>query len=173
MTGDILKWFYDLPTGALMRDVAFMFPMMETLHFLGLSALVGSIAIVDLRILGVGRAMPFGPMLRLIPLAVAGLVINIVSGFFMFTTDPYMYWPNPAFRIKLVLVLIAAANALWFMYAEQRKIAALGIDERPDTSARVVALVSIILWILIILLGRLLPTYEGASSIFDVFIGYE
>jgi hypothetical protein len=173
VTGDILKWFYDLPTGALMRDVAFMFPMMETLHFLGLSALVGSIAIVDLRILGVGRAMPFGPMLRLIPLAVAGLVINIVSGFFMFTTDPYMYWPNPAFRIKLVLVLIAAANALWFMYAEQRKIAALGIDERPDTSARVVALVSIILWILIILLGRLLPTYEGASSIFDVFIGYE
>lgn len=173
MTGDILKWFYDLPTGALMRDVAFMFPMMETLHFLGLSALVGSIAIVDLRILSVGRAMPFGPMLRLIPLAVAGLVINIVSGFFMFTTDPYMYWPNPAFRIKLVLVLIAAANALWFMYAEQRKIAALGIDERPDTSARVVALVSIILWILIILLGRLLPTYEGASSIFDVFIGYE
>lgn len=173
MTGDILKWFYDLPTGALMRDVAFMFPMMETLHFLGLSTLVGSIAIVDLRILGVGRAMPFGPMLRLIPLAVAGLVINIVSGFFMFTTDPYMYWPNPAFRIKLVLVLIAAANALWFMYAEQRKIAALGIDERPDTSARVVALVSIILWILIILLGRLLPTYEGASSIFDVFIGYE
>jgi hypothetical protein len=173
VTGDILKWFYDLPTGALMRDVAFMFPMMETLHFLGLSALVGSIAIVDLRILGVGRAMPFGPMLRLIPLAVAGLVINIVSGFFMFTTDPYMYWPNPAFRIKLVLVLIAAANALWFMYAEQRKIAALGIDERPDTSARVVALVSIILWILIILLGRLLPTYEGASSIFDIFIGYE
>lgn len=173
MTGDILEWFYDLPTGALMRDVAFMFPMMETLHFLGLSALVGSIAIVDLRILGVGRAMPFGPMLRLIPLAVAGLVINIVSGFFMFTTDPYMYWPNPAFRIKMVLVLIAAANALWFMVAEQRKIAALGIDERPDTSARMVALVSIILWILIILLGRLLPTYEGASSIFDIFIGYE
>jgi hypothetical protein len=173
VTDDILKWFYDLPTGALMRDVAFMFPTMETLHFLGLSALVGSIAIVDLRILGVGRAMPFGPMLRLIPLAVAGLVINIVSGFFMFTTDPYMYWPNPAFRIKMVLVLIAAANALWFMVAEQRKIAALGIDERPDTSARVVALVSIMLWILIILLGRLLPTYEGASSIFDVFIGYE
>jgi hypothetical protein len=173
VTGDILKWLYDLPTGALMRDVAFMFPMMETLHFLGLSALVGSIAIVDLRVLGVGRAMPFGPMLRLIPVAIAGLVINIVSGFFMFTTDPYIYWPNPAFRIKMALVAIAAVNALWFLFAEQRKIEVLGIDERTDTSARLVALVSIILWILIILLGRLLPTYEGASSIFDVFIGYE
>jgi uncharacterized membrane-anchored protein len=173
VTGDILKWLYDLPTGALMRDVAFMFPMMETLHFLGLSTLVGSIAIVDLRILGVGRAMPFEPMLRLIPLAIAGLVINIVSGFFMFTTDPYMYWPNPAFRIKMVLVLIAAANALWFMYAEQRKIAALDSEKRPDTSVRIVALISIILWVLIILLGRLLPTYEGASSIFDIFISYE
>jgi hypothetical protein len=172
VTGDILSWLYDLPTGALMREVAIMFPMMETLHFLGLSALVGSTAIVDLRVLGVGRSMPFGPMLRLIPLAIAGLLINIVSGFFMFTTDPFMYWPNPAFRFKMVLVAIAAANALWFLFAEHRKIAALGIDERPDRSARLVALASIILWILVILLGRLLPTYEGASSIFDIFISY-
>jgi hypothetical protein len=172
VTDDILSWFYNLPAGALMRDIAFMFPVMETLHFLGLSALVGSIAIVDLRVLGVGRAMPFRPMLRLVPVAIAGLLINTVSGFFMFTSDPYMYWPNPAFRFKMALVAIAAANALWFMFAEHHKIAALDIDQRPRTAAKVVSLTSVILWILIILLGRLLPTYEGASSIFDFFIDY-
>ena len=98
---DILHWFRDTSLGAAVRHSRWMFATGETFHFLGLSLLVGGILIVDLRLLGFLRHISMRSALSFLPFAIIGFVINLLTGILFFTADPMMYWPNPAFRLKM------------------------------------------------------------------------
>ena len=70
-------------------------PMAESIHFLGLSMLVGCIGMFDLRLLGIGKRIPIAALHKLIPLGLTGFAINITSGSLFLLTEPDQYIYNP------------------------------------------------------------------------------
>ena len=159
-----LTWIRATPLGEAMRETPGLFPASEMAHFIGLSLLLGVMIVVDLRILGVFRQTSYASVLKLLPLAVVGFVINLVSGVFFIAANPFLYSTNPAFYVKLVVILLGGLNALWFTFAEHRQIAGLPSDAMAPLPARVMAGASLGMWVLVILLGRLLPTFAAVAG---------
>jgi hypothetical protein len=163
---EVLQWIKDLPIGAAVRQSRWLFALGETLHFIGLCLMVGGLLIVDLRLLGYVRRIPMQAALAFLPFVIVGFLINLATGIEFFMTDPFMYWPNPAFKLKMFMVLLGGANALVFTVMEHRHVLVLGKDEHASPLARVTAGGSLAIWFCVILLGRLLPTFEGSTSFF-------
>ena len=163
---DILHWIRDTWLGATVRESRWIFASGEILHFVGLSLLVGGILIVDLRLLGFIRRVPIRAALAFLPFVIAGFLINLLTGIVFFSADPMMYWPSPAFKLKMCLILLAGLNALVFIVMAQRKTLSLRDDESTGTLAKVTAGLSLSLWLCVLLLGRLLPAFEGSTSFF-------
>ena len=161
---DILHWIRDTSLDVAVRQSRWMFATGETLHFLGLSLLVGGILIVDLRILGFLRNISMRSALSFLPFVIIGFVINMLTGILFFAADPMMYWPNPAFKLKMSLILLAGLNALVFTLFEHRRALAIGEDDQATAVMKVSAGLSLTFWLLVLLLGRLLPAFEGSTS---------
>jgi hypothetical protein len=163
---EVLHWIKDMPLGATVRQSRWLFGAGETLHFFGLCLMVGGLLIVDLRLLGYIRRIPMRAALAFLPFVIAGFLINLATGIEFFMTDPLMYWPNPAFKLKMFLVLLGGLNALVFTVMEHRHVLVMGDDEDTSTFTKVTAGLSLGLWLCVILLGRLLPTFEGSTNFF-------
>jgi len=161
-----LEFFNDLPWGALARNQQGVFYVCEALHFVGLSLLLGALLVVDLRLMGLWRSIRLADAFVWMRWALVGFAINAVTGFVMFCADPYNYWTNSAFHIKMILIVLAGANLLWFLMIERRRV--LALPEGADTSAttKVSAALSLLLWVAIIIMGRLLPSFEGDGGLF-------
>jgi uncharacterized membrane protein len=145
------------------RQVMFMpwtWPAVESIHFLGLTLLFGSIGAWDLRLLGVGRGVPVAAFHRLIPFAVLGFAINVVSGigFLMAAPDQYIY--NPAFHLKMLLVAVAGLNVLVFYVTIFRRVQDLGPAEPTPLGATLSGAVSLACWMGVIVCGRMITFYR-------------
>ena len=139
-----------------------LWPLLEIIHFIGLSLLLGAMLLVDLRLAGFLRQIDIMSTHRLLPWAVIGFGMNLASGFLFFMGDPGRYSINIGFQIKMVLVLIAGLNVLVFALKINPVIASW--DPHGDTSgfAKSVAWISLAAWIGVLLLGRLIP-YIGTG----------
>ncbi len=139
-----------------------LWPLLEIIHFIGLSLLLGSMLLVDLRLAGFLRQIDIMSTHRLLPWAAIGFGMNLASGFLFFMGDPGRYSINIGFQIKMVLVLIAGLNVLIFALKINPVIASW--DPHGDTSgfAKTVAWVSLATWTGVLLLGRLIP-YIGTG----------
>jgi len=157
----ILAWVADTELAHLASHTRWVFAAAQSVHFMGLSLLLGSVTVLDLRILGWLRQIRIERLLSLIPLALGGFAIQALTGFVMFSAEPSRYWKNPGFRIKMALLVVAGLNALWFWLLEHRKLAALGGNDSAGLSARLVAATSIAIWIAVITFGRFIPYLDG------------
>lgn len=146
--------------GQVMRDSVWLFPMAEILHFMGLSLLIGSLLVVDFRLLGFARNFPVAAVYRFLPLALAGFGINLVTGTMFFFSDPFRYYPNIAFRIKMLLIVLAGLNALYFAMMVRGKSAGAGGGGEAGTDIKTVSTLSFLFWIGVIILGRFIPYVE-------------
>jgi uncharacterized membrane protein len=135
-----------------------VWPVLETLHFLGLILIVGAIGALNLRLLGFVKDLPVAPLHRLLPLGIAGLVVNIITGVLFFIGMPFFYAWNPLFHLKMAAVVVAGTILLLFNCTSAfRGWAKLGRDEEPPAFAKFIAASSLLLWLAIIVLGRYLP----------------
>jgi hypothetical protein len=157
------------PIATFMRT-AWGWPMMESLHFMSLSLLVGPIAVFDLRLLGVGSRMPMAAARRLVNWGLAGFALSILTGLTFLLTEPDQYIYNPAFHLKVLFIAIAGANAGLFailpfgrQLARHRGFAATAgklPNRAVPVSARVIAAISLTLWVSVIVAGRLITFYR-------------
>ncbi len=138
-----------------------LFPLLETLHFIGLAMLVGGIAALDLRVLGIGKGLFVQPFHKLLPIVFVGFAINLVSGVLFFLADPVGYGNNTAFRVKMVLVLLAGLNALWFEFSVAKDVAAWGPETDASSRAKLICGLSLVLWAGIIVAGRMMPSFTA------------
>ena len=137
---------------------AWIWPACEALHFVGLAFLVGVIGIVDLRMLGVAKFLPIGPLHRLIPWGVLGFSINAITGFLFFAGDPFQYIHNIAFQLKILFIFLTGVNIVVFYLTGIFRVAeAMGPGEDPPASAKIIAGTSLFLWFGVMYLGRMLP----------------
>lgn len=141
---------------------AWTWPIMEILHFIGLSLLLGAMLIVDLRMAGFFRRINIVATHKLLPWAVAGFGINLVTGILFVMGDPARYTANIGFRWKMVLVLIAGLNALWFWFRINPVMKTWEPHGDTPLVAKTIALVSLAVWFGVLLLGRLIP-YVGTG----------
>jgi hypothetical protein len=138
---------------AFVLDNPWVWPICEVLHFVGLCLLFGVVLLVNLRLLGVVRGVSAADINRLLPWAMAGLAINIVTGMLFFLASPEQYTQNPAFVWKIGVMLIAGVALLYPTMAPQ---------DRAPVTGKIIAAGSICLWIGVIFLGRYLP-YLGSE----------
>jgi len=160
----ILVWIHDTAYGALMRDVTWMFPTFQALHLIGMTVLVGIIGIIDLRVLGFAKSLPLAPLHRLIPIAIGAFALNLITGVGFFASEPYSFAVVWAFRIKMLLVLLAGLNALWFEISIAPHIDELGAGADASRLAKGISLASLIFWVAIIFAGRFIA-FEGTGSL--------
>jgi hypothetical protein len=130
--------------------------LLEGTHVLTLMLFAGTILFVDLRLLGLAfRSVPISRISRaLLPYTVAGLVIIFVTGILVFFAKPLEYYHNFAFRVKLVLLLVAVANIAWFHFKVQTGEGEWDRAERPPLRVRAAGAVSILVWVAVIATGR-------------------
>ncbi len=160
MDHPVLQWIHDSWLGESGRLVVWVFPMAEALHFIGLCLLVGLVGLIDLRLLGVARRLPVEAMHALVPWALAGFVLTILTGSTFFAVDPFRYYVIALFWIKMLLIVVAGVNLLLYRVVVVPEVETWGAGAEASTVAKAIATVSLILWVAIISAGRLIPYFE-------------
>ena len=148
------------PPGVWVRHSVWGWPVLESLHFMGMSVLIGTIGLFDLRLLGFARGVPYAALHRLIPLGIAAYSLNMVTGFFFLSGMPDQYLWNPAFRFKVLFMAVAGLNVLFFYSRVFTRLQKLPPDSTPPFSARVAGAVSLTMWIGVMSAGRLLTFFR-------------
>jgi hypothetical protein len=132
-----------------------VFPIVESVHIVSFALLVGAIAVVDARLLGLLRHQALAPLLRsALPIALAGFAGAVASGTLLFVADAGELLGNRAFAAKLALLSVAGLNAAWFHASATRE--ALRTDGAPTATMRAAGAVSLLVWIATIVAGRLI-----------------
>jgi uncharacterized membrane protein len=136
---------------------------MMDLHFLGLVLLIGAVGALDLRIMGFARQLPLGPLHGLVPWALGGFGINVVTGLLAFIGMPEFYTLDYAFWVKLLAILLLGVNAAaFYLTGVFGGVKDLGPGEDAPLSAKLVAASSLILWFAVIILGRYIQYYQDS-----------
>ena len=162
--GPFQMWLHD----TLLRGTAvaaFMrtdwgWPTIESVHFIGLTLLFGTIAVWDLRLLGMAKRIPLAEFHRLIPFAVVGFAINAASGSMFLMTEPNQYLYNPAFHFKVLLFALAGLNVLIFYAFVFRRFGGLAAGVDGARVVKIFGAVSLACWIGVIICGRLITFYR-------------
>lgn len=134
-----------------------LWPLLEILHFLGLSLLLGALIIIDLRMAGFFRGIDIRATHSLLPWVFVGFTLNLVTGVLFFYGDPFRYAMHTGFQIKMGLVVLAGLNALWYWWKLHPVIDSWAPDIDPPPLAKAIALISLVTWAGVLLMGRLIP----------------
>jgi uncharacterized membrane protein len=137
-----------------------MWPTLETLHFVGLSLLFTTVLIVNLRLLGMIKVVPYAAVYQLLPIGMLGFAINLITGMLFFVGIPAQYNANPVFYWKIVFVLLAGLNTTYFMLADDTWRAQSGVP--APAGARVAAASAIFIWVAVLYCGHMLPFIGNA-----------
>ena len=138
------------------RDSLYLFPLIESSHVIGLTMVFGTIAIIDLRLLGIASAhRPFTRIANdVLKWTWAAFALTVTTGLLMFITNAGIYYQNFYFRTKMALLLLAGINVLMFEVTAGRSVHRWDKDEAAPLAGKTVAAVSLVLWITIIFMGR-------------------
>jgi len=141
-----------------MVNLKWGWPASETVHFIGLSLLFGVVLLVDLRMLGFLKGIPYSALHRLLPWGMIGFGVNVMTGMLFFIgAPPDFYVNNPVFIWKIALILVAGANALYFTVVDH--VWAVGAGDTPPMGSRIAAASGIVLWVGVIFCGQMLPFF--------------
>jgi hypothetical protein len=139
---------------------AWAWPVAESIHFFGLSLLMGTVGVFDLRLIGLGKQIPLPSLHRLIPFGIAGFVLNILTGISFFVGEPDQYLYNPSFQLKLTFMMLAGVNVLLFYTTMFRTVKTLGPGDHAPYPARLMGAASLVFWIGVMTCGRLLTFFR-------------
>ncbi|WP_096662307.1 hypothetical protein [Polaromonas sp. AET17H-212] len=132
---------------AALKSHLWAYPALEMVHISGIALLLGNLVLLELRVFGLGAALPVRELARLsLGLALSGFVIAAASGLLMFASQPAELLANRAFTLKMLLLFTAACNAAWFH--------GRGSLDKLDVWARVQMGVSTLIWLTILACGR-------------------
>jgi hypothetical protein len=145
--------------GEAMRQWLWLYPAVETVHIVGIGLLFGSIAVLDLRLLGVSRSIPVRRLAaHVLPWTAASFLLIVPSGLMMFTAHASEFVQSGVFVLKMLLIVAAGLNAALFHTTVFRRGDAWDTGATP-AAARGFAVASLLLWIAVIACGRLLAYF--------------
>ena len=153
-----VEWLAAQPGSIALHESLYAYTWIETAHVLGITLFVGTIAMVDLRLLGVSFARaPVSAMnARILPWTVAGFVLMMVTGALLFYAIPVRSFHSLWFRAKVLLMAVAAINIFVFHARVERDRARWDRNPTPPISARISAAISLAAWAGVIVTGRMI-----------------
>ena len=152
---DLWAWLENLPLASRIGE-SWWFPLLESFHVLTATFVLGTILMVDLRLLGLAARQQAVTRIsrELIPWSWGAFAIALVTGIGMFMTRAGTYMENPAFQIKLVLLALAGVNMAAFHFGTFRRIAQWDTAAMPTVAARFAGAASLLVWAAVMLAGR-------------------
>jgi hypothetical protein len=138
------------------RNSLYIFPFIESTHVLGLAMVFGTIAIIDLRLLGIASTRRRFSRIAadVLKWTWAAFVLTAVTGFLMFITNANVYYHNFFFRTKMLMLVLAGINMLVFELTARRRIQEWDSASAAPAAGKTAAVISLAIWITIIFLGR-------------------
>lgn len=151
----MLEAIEQLGVAQFLRRDLYAYPLVNALHIFSLGMLVTTAMLMDVRVLGLGRKLDLeATIATLRPVAIGAVCAAAITGFLLFSVQPRTYAGNPVFVTKLVLIGLALANAGVFVLGRWH--------QRPGAwTARLLAGLSILLWIAALLAGRAIAFFGG------------
>jgi hypothetical protein len=151
----MMTWLEHRPFAIAIAESTWLFPIVETVHVLALTVVVGSVAMMDLRLLGVGSKDRAASEVisSSLPWAWSAFAVAFGAGSMMFSSKAATYYVNVPFRIKMLCLALAAVNMLFFHFFTARGMAAWDRGT-PPRAARLAAACSLTLWVVIVATGR-------------------
>jgi hypothetical protein len=146
--------------GHQVTGIKWVWPTLQTLHFMGLSLLLGVVFLVDLRVLGLMKGVSFATVHRLLPWGVLGFGLNLFTGMLYFIAAPEQYIANVTFYWKMVLVMLSGVNAIYFTLFDEPW--ALQAGEDAPMKLKVIAASAVAMWIGVMFCGLMLPFIGNA-----------
>ena len=141
--------------GMFVSGESWVWPAAETLHFIGLCMLFTVVLIVDLRLLGMVKSVPYAAVYQLLPIGMLGFGLNLFTGmlFFMGATQQYIH--NTTFYWKIVFVVLGGLNILYFLLEDE--VWAVGPGDDAPLSSKIAAASAIFIWVAVLFCGHMLP----------------
>lgn len=153
----LAHWIEAQPLHLFMEQNKLAFVAAETLHFMGLTILIGALMIIDLRGLGFFKRMPLLEAHKLVPVAIGAFLVQLLTGIAFIFNGPQNYFDDLSFRIKMLLVVLAGLNALAFEFAVFRPLAAGKSGVETGAVIKISSAASLIIWACVLICGRLIP----------------
>ena len=156
LVGVVIDWLQATPLSGAIRESDWLFPAIECAHVIAFVTVVGSILVVDLRLMGVAsKARRIDELIaELLPITWTAFGIAAVAGLLLFVSKPVTYTQNFFFLGKMALLVLAAANMGVFHAFVQKSVAGAPAETPPPLSARASGAASLALWIAIVAFGR-------------------
>jgi hypothetical protein len=153
---EFLSWLESTDLSIFLQESSWAFPTIESIHVLALTMVVGTISIVDLRLLGLASTKRrVSELSRLVlPCTWGAFALALTTGSLMVISQPTSYYDNDAFRTKMLLLLAAGINMLIFQSFTYQSIAEWDRDARVPLAGRIAGAVSLTCWLCVVFFGR-------------------
>ena len=155
---EFCHWLAETEWSIALHESFYMYPWIESSHVLLIMLFVGTVFIVDLRLLGVlFRDVPVSEVTsRLLPWTIFGFILTFISGMLLFYAIPVRTYQSIFFRVKIAMLIVAAINVIWFHLRTEKNRESWDADWVPPRGARIAAVISLASWATVIVMGRMI-----------------
>ena len=151
-----LEWLQGTWIGTTVAESLWGYPTLETVHTIGMALMIGSLGLINLRVLGFKSDLPLLETRQLLPLAWLGFTLNAISGTLLFTSDAIYFFSSYTFRIKILLIVLGGVNAALLGAKIFREAPAGAVAVVPSAGAKWLAGTSLVFWFGAVICGRLI-----------------
>ena len=150
------EWLANTPPSLLIQNVSWIIPAVQSVHILSIAVVMGSVALIDQRLHGItGRSQSISGMVdRLLPAVWVALVILLITGALLAIGEPVRSLENPAFHVKMLMLLAVGTLTYFFQRMLRSDVAFWEMSPARRGTAKMAAIVSLLLWVGIIFAGR-------------------
>jgi len=152
-----IEWLRGTPVSEWINRTIWIWPLAETLHFIGLSLVIGIVGFFDLRLMGFFKRVPVSAAHEFIPFGIGGVALNLVTGLIFLIGLPEQYAHNRVWWFKVGFLILAGLNALLYETTLSRRILELRPGEDTPRAAKLIGAVSLLSWFAVLYCGRMLP----------------
>lgn len=154
----LLTWIEGTSLANQIRESLLLFPVLESIHVIGLALVFGTIVVIDLRLLGIASSeRPFDRVAAdILKWTWVAFALTALTGGLMFTTNATVYYNNFYFRMKMLLLVLSAVNMAAFEVTARRTVREWNASPRAPRAGRAVAVASLVIWLGVIFAGRMI-----------------
>jgi len=157
-----IHWVRSSAASNWVNSTVWIWPLCETLHFIGLSLVIGIVGFFDLRLMGFFRRVSIAAARELMPLALAGFLLNLSTGLVFLIGLPEQYMHNSAWWTKVGFLVLAGLNALFYETTLARRLTAMAEGADTPAAAKLIGALSLFSWFGVLYWGRMLPFIGNA-----------
>ncbi len=158
-----VQWVEFSRLAVWLRTFDWLWPLGESLHFIGLAFLIGGIGMLDFRLIGFFRGVPIPAVKQFMPYAIGGFLVNLITGGLFLIMAPQMYLQSGIWWVKVFFIVTAGANAMFFETRLGDHAIALPPNADTPRTLKIVGAISLLSWFGVLYCGGMLP-YIGSGN---------